>query len=68
MHTDGISDAGTGPDRLGTDAMLRIAETNARQPAQVIADSLLCAATEFCESVLSDDAVVLVIKAVDRED
>ncbi len=63
LYTDGITDAGSGPDRLGCERLLRMVESSARRPSQEIADGILEATLEYAGGSICDDAALLVVKA-----
>ncbi|MCE5313782.1 MAG: SpoIIE family protein phosphatase [Armatimonadota bacterium] len=65
LYTDGVTDAGSGSDRLGHEAVLDIVEKEAGKPAQEICDCILGHAARFADGKLGDDAAMLLIKAVE---
>lgn len=67
MFTDGITDAGWGPYRLGAERVLGVVESHAGCAASVLADSLLSEALEFAGGKLADDVALLVVKALPVE-
>jgi sigma-B regulation protein RsbU (phosphoserine phosphatase) len=67
LYTDGITDAGSGADRMGVERLLRTIESGAELGAQDIAQTVLKSAMEYARGNLTDDAALLVIKAIEAE-
>ena len=68
LYTDGITDAGTGLNRMGQDRLLAIVESCSAASSCEIADAMLGAALDFAGGRLVDDAALVVIKAGDGEE
>ena len=62
LYTDGLTDAGWGEKRMGHDRVLDLVENSASQPAHVLAELLIAAATNFAGGKLDDDAAILIIR------
>ena len=67
LYTDGITDAGWGSNRLGQEGLLELLELGASRPIAELADFILNNALEFASGGLADDAGLLIIRALDRE-
>jgi len=64
LYTDGITDAGRGIHRMGSDRLLKGIDSCASRCAPDVADAVLDSALEFSKGNLPDDAALLVIKAI----
>jgi serine phosphatase RsbU (regulator of sigma subunit) len=65
--TDGIPEARKGKETFGTEAVSRLLEESAFQPAGTIAERVMDAARAFAGGTLGDDAVVVVVRAVETD-
>ena len=65
FYTDGITDAGSGPDRLGQDNVLSLLGSNECNSAKELAEMMLNASMEFAGGKLGDDAAAIVIQALE---
>lgn len=66
LYTDGITDAGSGINRLGQERVMEVLESKASFPMDDLANSIMSAAREFAGGILADDAALFVIKALPR--
>jgi len=64
LYTDGITDAGSGVNRMGVERLVRIVESEATHSAPDVANAVLNTALEFSGGRLTDDAALVMIKAV----
>lgn len=69
VYTDGISDAGAGPDanRFGRQRTAQVLEDSADRRASELAEELLGRALEYAGGSLSDDAAIVVLKCLGNE-
>lgn len=64
FYTDGVTDAGSGKDRLGQERLMQLLQTHGTRPLDDLIDSVVETAREFAGGVLGDDAALLAIRAL----
>ncbi len=64
MFTDGLTEAGVGRNRFGTDGVASAIAASAHKSAQQIADAISDALFEFVHGRMSDDLSIVVVKIV----
>ena len=62
LYTDGITDAGSGADRLGQKEVLRVIECKADNCVDKLADIIMNTALDYGGGFLSDDAALLIVR------
>ena len=67
LYTDGITDAGWGPNRLGQDRLLEMLQSNPSCKLPELADTVFNSALDFAGGDLDDDAALLLIRSLDEE-
>ena len=65
FYTDGITDAGSGPNRFEQERAISVMESNASCSAGDLAKAMLNSALEFGSGKLTDDAAMIVIRVKD---
>ena len=64
LYTDGVTDAGSGADRMGHESVLQVIENQAGKTAQYICDLILNEAARYADGKLGDDAAMLLIRTI----
>jgi sigma-B regulation protein RsbU (phosphoserine phosphatase) len=64
LYTDGITDAGSGTDRLGQERLMELLQSYDNATAAEFVERVINAAGEFAGGVLADDAALLAIRAL----
>lgn len=65
LYTDGVTDAGGGPDgRFGQERLLEAIEAAGTLTAEEIADSIVRSALDFSGGRMEDDAALVVVRAL----
>jgi len=64
LYTDGITDAGSGENRFGTEQLLKQIELNASISPNELADVILNQTKQLSGPKLVDDVAILIVKAV----
>ncbi len=64
LYTDGITDAGSGADRLGQDRLMDLLRSHADVPLVDLVNVIVREAQQFAGGVLADDAALLAIRAL----
>lgn len=64
LYTDGITDAGSGRDRLGQSALIDVLRTSLSAPISELPNRIMEAVRAFAGGLLGDDAALLIFRAV----
>jgi len=64
FYTDGITDAGSGSNRLGQERLMQLLQSHGSGSLNGLISSVVGTAQKFAGGVLGDDAALLVIKAL----
>jgi len=64
LYTDGVTDAGSGADRLGQDRLMDLLREHGDAPLVDLVNMVVRSAQEFAGGVLADDAALLAIRAL----